>query len=112
MGTEIYNAVISSASVSNERGGLCYSILFEFNASEEGFCSESMGIGWFLFDKEGIAKLDNIMNLVGVHLMENLKGKPVRIKIEGRTIITHIGHYLKNEWVQVNSNSKSKGVNS
>lgn len=100
------NVKITNASLTMEdHGVLTFYITVEgagIGVNLGGYCIGSGYLGAKEFSAEnggGIVAMMNIMNVVGVHKWEDLKGKYCRIKIDGwDSTVSVIGNIIENKW--------------
>lgn len=88
---EIQNAKISGTSIGFDDRGPSFWVHVDYGGAGQGFGGYRLGGAFTDYVLFGILKA------VGVDLWENLKGKPVRVKIEDGTIKS-IGHFLEDKW--------------
>lgn len=89
---EIKNAKISSTSIGFDDRGPSFWIHVDYGGAGQGFGGYRLGSGFTDYVLFGILKA------VGCEKWENLKGKPVRVKINDSGTIQSIGHYLEDKW--------------
>lgn len=102
----IENVKITNTSITMEDHGiLTFYIIVEgagIRVNLGGYCIGSGYLGAQEFTAEsggGLVAMMNIMNVVGVHQWEDLKGKYCRIKTEGRgSTVSIIGNIIENKW--------------
>lgn len=102
----IENVKITNTSITMEdHGVLTFYITVEgaeIGVNLGGYCIGSGYLGAKEFSAEnggGLVAMMNIMNVVGVHKWEDLKGKYCRIKTEGwDSTVSIIGNIIENKW--------------
>lgn len=105
----IENVKITNTSITMEdHGALTFYITVEgagIGVNLGGYCIGSGYLGAQEFTAEsggGLVAMMNIMNVVGVHKWEDLKGKYCRIKTEGwGSTVSIIGNIIENQWFDV-----------
>ena len=122
--TNIKNARIESTTLGFEDHGIfTYWVMLDFGGSGQGFGGYGLdeprtdGAGKYLGRRGTVYGCDAIIRLLevlGVESWEKLKGTPVRVKgggLFGNTAIEAIGHYLKDEWLNLKTLAQEhKGV--
>lgn len=102
----IENVKITNTSITMENHGvLTFYITVEgagIGVNLGGYCIGSGYLGAKEFSAEsgsGLVAMMNIMNVVGVHKWEDLKGKYCRIKTDGwGSTVNIIGNIIENKW--------------
>lgn len=87
----IQNAKITGTELGGDERGPSFWIMVSYGGAGQGFGGYSLGGEFTHYVIMGI------LDAVGVARWEDLKGKPVRVKIEDGTIRS-IGHYLEDKW--------------
>jgi len=102
---EIVNALIEKVSLSMEdHGVLCYYLTLKMNGMGCNYGGRVIGKGYLgAKDFEGYAKgteaIMRIMDVVGVHRWEDLKGKYVRVELPGwGETVGKIGNIIEDKW--------------
>jgi len=107
MGTkgEIVNALIENVSLSMEdHGVLCYYLTLKMNGCGCSYGGRVIGKGYlgakeFQGYEKGTEALMRIMDVVGVHRWEDIKGKYVRVELPGwGGIVDRIGNIIDDKW--------------
>jgi len=107
MGTkgEIVNALIENVSLSMEdHGVLCYYLVLKMNGCGCSYGGRVIGKGYlgakeFQGYEKGTEALMRIMDVVGVHRWEDIKGKYVRVELPGwGGIVDRIGNIIEDKW--------------
>ena len=104
---EIVNAKIENVSLTMaDHGVLCYFLTLKMNGCGVNYGGRVIGKGWLganADEFEGYAKgteaLMRIMDVVGVERWENLKGKYVRVELNGwGETVEKIGNIIEDKW--------------
>lgn len=102
------NALIKNVSLSMEDHGiLTFCLTFEGGGWAVNFGGYMLGKGYlgakeFEGSKAGLECLMRIMDTVGVHRWEDLKGKYVRVvDVDWGDTVTEIGHITQDKWFNV-----------
>ena len=107
MGTkgEIVNALIENVSLSMEdHGALCYYLTLKMNGCGCSYGGRVIGKGYlgakeFQGYEKGTEALMRIMDVVGVHRWEDIKGKYVRVELPGwGGVVDRIGNIIEDKW--------------
>ena len=107
MGTkgEIVNALIENVSLSMaDHGALCYYLTLKMNGLGCSYGGRVIGKGYlgakeFQGYEKGTEALMRIMDVVGVHRWEDMKGKYVRVELPGwGGIVDRIGNIIEDKW--------------
>lgn len=103
--SEIVNALIEKVSLSMEdHGVLCYYLTLKMNGMGCNYGGRVIGKGYLgAKDFEGYAKgteaIMRIMDVVGVHRWEDLKGKYVRVDLpDWGGSVEKIGNIIEDKW--------------
>lgn len=112
---EIENAKISSVSITMEdHGCVTFWVHIETDCGGCGIGGYCIGHGYigadhFDGDGLGIEAMARIMDTVGVDKWEDLKGKNIRVAIEGRgKPINKFGNIIKDKWFDIDKFFKEK----
>lgn len=87
----IQNAKISGTELGGNERGPSFWVYLDYGGAGQGFGGYRLGGEFTHYVIMGI------LEAVGVDSWEQLKGKPVRAKIEDGTIVA-IGHFLDDKW--------------
>lgn len=107
MGTkgEIVNALIENVSLSMEdHGVLCYYLTLRMDGFGCSYGGRVIGKGYlgakeFQGYEKGTEALMRIMDVVGVHRWEDIKGKYVRVELPGwGGVVDRIGNIIEDKW--------------
>lgn len=95
--SEIQNAKITSTMLGLEDHGIFTSCIY-LSLADGG----SMGFGGYVLGgKSGVAFIKEILKVVDVDEWEQLKGKHVRVKLDGYSgPMKSIGNLMKDEWLE------------
>jgi hypothetical protein len=106
---EIKNAVITGTSLSIERGVLTGFVDLDYGGSGQGFGGHVLYSSEYRCkeDEEYVSRpfaghfIQRVLEIAEVDEWEKLKGRPVRVKGEPWGRLDAIGHFLKDEWFDI-----------
>lgn len=106
---EIKNAKITDTMLGREDHGIFTFVIYIEIAGGACCGVGSYGLDYYdrekecrVFNEKGVEVISNILDVVGVDTWEQLHGKFIRVKDEGRgSIIEEIGNLMSDKWINI-----------